>query len=141
MTEIIYKSVPLPINYAKNNHGFSNSNNDSNKYLFELIIKGKKIGKKYFRNLENTKYSHFIKIDHEIKLSDITSYKASLKIFPDDKEITYELEGNIEKDFSNSTQYTDNLYIEFTRNDNDYAICSCFYTGFDNNKIFASPPN
>jgi hypothetical protein len=44
-------------------------------------------------------------------------------------------------DNSNSTACSNQLYIEFTKNSSGYAMCSCFYTGLDQNKIFASPPN
>jgi len=134
-------SQPIQINYAKNNHGFSDSNNDMSKYLFELIINGQIIGKKYFGNLEDTKYSHLIKTNHKIKLSSIESYKAFVSIYPSELPLLYELEGTINQSESSSTQRSDNLYIEFTQNDNGYAVCSCFYTGLDYNKIFASPPN
>jgi hypothetical protein len=135
------KTESIPIQYAQSNYGFSNPNNDISYYLFELVINGISIGKKYFRNLEETKYSHLIMLTHQIKLSDINSYKASVSIYPSDNPITYELEGSINKEESSSTQRSDYLYIEFTRNDRDYAMCSCFYTGMDYNKIFASPPN
>lgn len=139
--KIINTTQPIPIKYIKNNHGFSDSNNDTNRYLFELIIKGKNIGKKYFRNLENNKYSHLIKLEHHILLSSIDSYKASLKIYPSEIPISSEIEGSIHKELSSSTQSNDDLYIEFTQNDNGYALCSCFYVGLNDNKYFASPPN
>lgn len=135
------KTQPIPIQYAKSCHGFSDSNNDTTKYLFELVINGQSIGKKYFRNLEETKYSHMIKINHRIKLSDIETYKASISVYPAELPLVYELEGKINQNESSSTQRSDNMYIEFTKNDIGYAICSCFYTGLDYNKIFASPPN
>ncbi len=138
---LISTTKSIPINYAKNCHGFSGSNNSSKQYLFELIIKGIKIGKKYFRNLEENNYSHLIKIDYEIPLSYIESYKVSLSLFPDGDMITYDLEGKINQDGSSFTHQNTNLYIEFTKNDNGYALCSCFYLGLDKNKIFASPPN
>ncbi len=80
-------------------------------------------------------------MNHKIQLAEINSYKASVSIYPADLPMTYELEGQINKDQSSSTQRSDNIYIEFTKNDMGFAICSCFYTGLDNNKIFASPPN
>jgi hypothetical protein len=162
-----YKSAPVKIKYSKNYYGFSDSNNNTNKYLFELIIyvndnilispkninvnqsdfyrdnksTDDKIKTKYFRNLEELKYSHLIKLNHKIKLDDITNYKASVTIIrPEENDSSFELEGVINHNQSSSTQSNNNLYIEFTQNDNGYAICSCFYTGMDYNKIFASPP-
>lgn len=135
------RTCPIPINYSKNMHGFSDPNNETSRYLFELVVSGQTFGKKYFRNLEETKYSHLIKLNHRIQLSDIESYKVSVSIYPSDLPLSYELEGNINQSESSSTQRSDNLYIEFTKNDMGYALCSCFYTGLDINKIFASPPN
>ena len=132
---------PMPIKYAKSYHGFSDSNNDTSQYLFELVINSQVIGKKYFRNLEKIKYSHLIKLNHKIKLSDINSYKASVSIYPSETPIIYEIEGEINQNESCSNQRSDNLYIEFTKNDMGFSMCSCFYTGLDQNKIFASPPN
>ena len=94
------KSQPIPIQYTKSCHGFSDSNNDTNRYLFELVINGEKIGKKYFRNLEDDKYSHLIKLIHKIPLSNIESYKANInKIksvhFESDEIISKEINGSI----------------------------------------------
>ena len=135
------KTQPIQIRYAKNQHGFSDPNNETCRYHFELIINGQDIGKKYFRNLEENKYSHIIRLTHKIKLCDIKSYKASISIHPSDSPLIYELEGQINQFESNSTQRNNNIYIEFTKNDMGYTMCSCFYTGLDQNKIFASPPN
>jgi hypothetical protein len=135
------KSNPVQIKYTKNQHGFSDPNNDSCRYLFELIINGQIIGKKYFRNLEENKYCHMIKLSHKIKLNDIQNYKASISIYPSDSHSSFEIEGQINQYESSSIQRCDNIYIEFTKNDIGYTMCSCFYTGLDQNKIFASPPN
>jgi hypothetical protein len=135
------KTQPISINYFKNFHGFSDPSDSTSKYLFELVINGKKIGKKYFRNLEEIKYSHLIKTTHKILLESIESYKASVSILPGDNPISHELEGQINQEESSSTQRSNNMYIEFTKNDMGYTLCSCFYTGLDYNNIFASPPN
>ena len=131
---------PVNIQYVKNNNGFSDSNFGSNKYIFELVIRGKNIGLLYFKNIENTKYSHLIKLKDMVKLADIDSYVATLSIYPSYDSINFELEGDINQYESNSTQRSSNMYIEFTKNDNGNAICNCFYIGADNMKVFASPP-
>jgi len=134
-------SRAISIQYSKNYHGFSNPDNDTKKYLFELIINGQIIGKKYFRNLEEIRYSHLIKLEHKIKFSSIQNYKTSISIYPNEYPQIFELEGIINQNETTSTHKTENIYIEFTQNNNGYALCSCFYVGLDNNKIFASPPN
>jgi hypothetical protein len=136
------KTSPVSIKYAKSYHGFSDSNNNNNKYLFELIINGQVIGKKYFRTLEENKYSHLITTDHKIKLKDIDTYKVTVSILSSyNNDNYYNLEGIINQDVSCSTHRNDDLYIEFTKTDSNYTLCSCFYTGLEHNKIFASPPN
>lgn len=139
ITTLNNKTKPISIKYTKNLHGFSNNGNDTNKYIFELIINCKN-QKKYFRNFEEIKYSHLITLNHKIKFTDIISYKVSVSLFNYDYNDIFELEGSINTDFSSSTNSNNNIYIEFTQNDMGYVLCSCFYTGYDNNKIFVSPP-
>jgi hypothetical protein len=145
MTDIIIslnnKSEPIPIKYVKNNYGFSDPNINPNKYLFELIIYGENIGMKYFRNLEDNKYSDIILSEHKIKLSNINTYKLSVSIYPTDNLLYYELEGEINKEETYTCKLQNNLYIEFSQNKEGYVLCSCFYKGTDANKIFATPPN
>ena len=138
---LISMNKPISIKYTKNMYGFSGSDNCPNKYLFELTINGRFIGKKYFRNLEESKFSHLISVEDDIKLSDIESYKVSITISSFDQPITCELTGKINQSESSSTQRNNNIYIEFSKNNIGNALCSCFYIGFDHNKIFASPPN
>lgn len=130
----------IPKKYNNNFYGFSDFKNIS-QYIFSLIINGNKINNINFKNIEDTKYSHLIKIEDQIKLHDIETYKVSVKILANNITSDFELEGNIIHNQSNSTQRDNNLYIEFTQNENGYTICSCFYTGLDYNKLFVSPPN
>ncbi len=80
-------------------------------------------------------------MNHRILLKDIQSYKVSVSIYPIDLSMLYELEGQINNEESSSTQRSNDLYIEFTKNDAGFAMCSCFYTSLDSNKIFVSIPN
>ena len=140
-------SSPITIKYVKNRIGFSNPDNNNNKYLFDLVINGNNIGNKYFRNIEDYKYSYLINVDNKIKLNDIDSYKVSVAVIDftdttlENIEQFFEIKGQINKNESCSTKRLNNLYIEFTQNEYGYALCSCFYTGLDHNNIFASPPN
>ena len=135
------KSQPIPIKSSKNCYGFADFNNNMPLYLFELTINGENIGRKYFKNLEEMKYSHLIKLDHKIILENIEKYKLLVSVYQSDIDYVYELEGKINKYYSSSIARNNDLYIEFTKNSLGYALCSCFYTGLDQNKIFASPPN
>jgi len=131
----------IPIKYKNNNHGFSDFNNNIFQYIFSLNINGSKINNINFKNIENKKYSHLIKLDDQIKLNDIESYNVSVKILSNNISYDFKLEGSIIHNNSYSSERANNLYIEFTQNENGYAFCSCFYTGLDYNKLFVSPPN
>ena len=124
----------IPIGY--NRLGFSDNNDSQIQYLFEFIISGKNIGKKYIKKLENTKYCHLLKISHQIKLEDIETFKVSISILPDSYIKYYEVEGSVNNYLHNS-----NIYIEFTNNSNGIALCTCHYIGNESNKVFMSPPN
>ena len=130
----------IPKKYKNNIYGFSDFNNVS-RYVFSLCINGNKINNINFKNIEDCKYSHLIKINDQIKLHDIESYKVSVTVLASNITSSFELEGNIIHNQSCSTQRNNNLYIEFTQNENGYTFCSCFYTGLDYNKLFVSPPN
>jgi hypothetical protein len=130
----------IPIKYKNNNHVFSDFNNIS-QYIFSLTINSKNINNIIFKNIENNKYSHLIKLDNQIKLSDIEFYKVSVKVLSSNIIFDFELEGKILHTQSSSTERNSDLYIEFTQNENGYALCTCFYTGLDYNKLFVSPPN
>lgn len=130
----------IPIKYKNNNYSFSDFNNIT-RYIFILTINGEQINNLTFKNMENIKYSHLIKLDDKIKLNDIKTYKVQVSIIMNNMISDFELEGDIIHNQSNSTQQNRNLYIEFAQNENGYAICTCFYTGLDYNKLFVSPPN
>jgi hypothetical protein len=140
--------LDIPIKYKNNNNDFYKNNNygfpDFNnitRYIFILTINGEKINNLIFKNMEKIKYSHLIKLDDKIKLNDIKTYKIQVSIIANNIISDFELEGDIMHNQSNSTQNNRNLYIEFTQNENGYALCTCFYTGLDYNKLFVSPPN
>jgi len=128
----------IPIKYKNNK--FSDINNNS-LYIFSLTINGDNINNINFKNIENNKYSHMIKLDNQINLSDIEFYKVSVKVLTNNITIESELNGIISHTQSSSTECNNNLYIEFTQNENGYAICTCFYTDLVHNKLFVSPPN
>ena len=109
------KSKPMPIKYAKSTHGFSDSNNDNNKYLFELSINGKNFKNRIFRKIENTKYSHLITLDDMIKLNNIDTYEAKVSIFPSELPLNYNIEGEITWNISlyyYSLVYLDTAFIK-----------------------------
>jgi len=124
-------SLSIPIKY-----NFSDFNNIT-QYIFSLIINDNLT----FKNIEHNKYSHLIKLDNNIKLKNIKNYKVHMSIISNNTINDYELEGKIEHNGKCSIHKNNNIFIEFTQNDNGYALCTCFYTGLDYNKLFVSPPN
>jgi hypothetical protein len=109
-------------------------------YIFLLTINSNNLNL-IFKNIEFNKYSHLIKLNNNIKLKDIISYKIQISIISNNIINDFELEGDIDHNSNYSTHKNDNIFIEFTQNDNGYALCSCFYTGLDYNRLFVSPPN
>ena len=124
-------SLSIPIKY-----NFSDFNNIT-QYIFLLTINDNL----KFKNIENNKYSHLIKLDNNIKLKDLKNYNINISVVTNNTVSEFQLEGDIEHNGKCSTHKNKNIYIEFTQNDNGYALCSCFYIGLDYNKLFVSPPN
>jgi hypothetical protein len=124
-------SLSIPIKYI-----FSDFHN-INQYIFSLKINDNLT----FKNIEHNKYSHLIKLDNNIILKNIKNYKVQMSIVSNNTINDYELEGEIEHNGKCFIHKNNNIFIEFTQNDNGYALCTCFYTGLDYNKLFVSPPN
>ena len=146
MSEIINKTLPIPIKYSKSWHSFSDPNSQIQKFLFELKIITKSVDSddfstKIFRNLENDKHSNLIIIKHLIKFSDIQKFIISVSKLPFESEFNYELEGNINHTHSSYSQKNENIYVEFSQNSNGFTICNCSFIGTDFSKICISPPN
>jgi hypothetical protein len=126
-----------PIN-INTNSGFSDNTN--NKYLFELYIEGKNLGRKYIKKLENKNYSDLIKIEDNILLSDIDNYKIKLTILNNNNVVDkYIINDIINHNLLNNTYNNGSLYIEFTKNINGYTLCNSIH--FKMKSMFVSPPN
>lgn len=139
MSEIISVPVPIPIKYSKSWHSFSNPNNQTQNYLFELIIDLNNKDKKIFIGLETDKHCKLINIKDQIKFDEIKTFRIIVKKIPE--EMNYQMEGKIILEQSFYSQYNENLFIEFSQNSNGYTICNCSFVGIDFFKISASPPN
>jgi hypothetical protein len=141
MTEqlLLTRTKPIQIK-TKTNYSFSNNNN--NKYLFELFINGNNIKKKYFKKLECSKFCELINQTNEIKLSNIRDFKIVLTLLHSDPYIYYNMEGVISHDKNFTVYNNDILYIEFSKNINDFANCTCIFLQHDNsfnNGIIKTP--
>jgi len=139
MSEIISVPIPIPIKYSKSCHSFSNPNNQTQNYLFELIIDLNNKDKKIFIGLESDKHCKLINTKDQIKFDEIKTFRIIVKRIPE--EMNYQMEGKITSDQSFYTQNNENLFIEFSQNSSGYTICNCSFVGYDFFKICASPPN
>ena len=129
-------SLSIPIKYNFSDY------NIINQYIFSLVINGNNIPENLtFKNIEQNKYSHLIKLGNNIKLKDIKNYKVKISVISNNIINEYELEDDIEHNRKCSIHKNNNIFIEFTQNDNGITLCSCFYIGLDYNRLFVSPPN
>jgi len=136
---LVSDSKPIPINYTKSYHGFSDPHNSS-KYLFclELGMKDKSI--KNFNKVEDSKYSHIIELDDELNYKDIVNFNVNVSELPFNGT-NYSMYGIIDHESTNFTQKDENFYIEFSQNNTGNALCTCYFIGVDFSTIFVSPPN
>lgn len=123
----------------KNNYSYSDFNKIQYIFTLELILLDKP--NILIKNSEDINYSHLIKLINDIKLNDIKCYNVSITILNNNMELNYELTGNILHSQTSSIEYNNNVYIEFTQNNHGVALCTCYYTGLNYNKLFVSPPN
>lgn len=120
---------PVSINYSLSNISFDNI------YYFKLIvnINGKE---QIFSTNENKKYSHLIKNTHKIKFNELNYFK----ILVNSLESTFELDGNINHLNSYYVNRSNNLFIEFTQDFNEYVNCTCYFINSDLDNLCISPP-
>ena len=141
MTELIIestrsKSKPIPINnkcvYAVPFSNFS-------KYLFELKLKTKQNKIKHFRKIENEKWAEIVSVFDRIKYEDILTFNISITQLPDGVDKVYTLKGELNDNFNTFTKNNDYIYIEFTKNNQGYLVCTCHFIGYEELKLSISP--
>lgn len=131
-----YKSLPIPI--IKSPQSIYNSllsNSFDNIYYFKLIINVNGKDKIFFNN-ESKKYSNLINHFHKIKFSELNYFK----IIVHSLENTFKLEGDINHSNSYYVNKSDNLFIEFTQDYNNYVNCTCYFINSDLSMLCISPP-
>lgn len=133
MSNIVYNtSLPLPI-HNKNNYGYDQP---TNKYIFELYINDS--NEKCIKKIETKSHSKLIKFNEKFRYIDINTFKINISQVSNNNVIDYNLEGHINHELITCTKSNDNIFIEFTKNNNGFTLCSC---SLKNNNIFLSPPN
>ena len=137
---LVNETKPMPINYTSSCYSFSDPSKPKKNYLFSLELSLEDGTLRKFNKIENNKYSYIIDIDDEVKYSNIVAFNIHVMELPFNDN-TYSMSGKISHDSSNFTQKDENFYIEFSQNNNDLALCTCYFIGVDFNTMFVSPPN
>lgn len=123
-----------PINIIFNNK----DNSDFIQCIFELTIIFKNSPKKIFREISLSKFCKLITTDDNIKYNTIKSFILKITLYRFIKEtfiISHDFIENDTNIFKN-----DDIYIEFTQNNEGLINCCSNLITFDN-KMFATPPN
>ena len=133
-------SQPIPIKYTKSYYSFSDPSGPNKKFLFFLTIYQKDNKELNFHKLEENKYSYMIDVDDNVDYNDIISFKVNVSEVPM-SENNFEMKGVINHDTNTFTQKDGNFYIEFSKNQSNSTICTCYFIGVDFETMFVSPPN
>ena len=137
---LVSDTKPIPINYTKSYHGFSDPPNSCNKYLFCLELEMKDGSVKNFNKIEDNKYSYIIDIEDEINYRDIENFNIFVSELPFNGN-NYSMLGKIDQTLTTFTQKDENFYVEFSQDTFGKAFCTCYFIGVDFNTMFVSPPN
>ena len=138
---IMSKPIPIPQQniYVKSLYGFDVPPYGGSTFIFELILTYKNSQKKYFRKIENKKYSHLIDISDNIKYIDIKNFNLSIRKIIDNR--THKMSAEITHDIDYFNKNDNDIYIEFTKNNLGNTICMCYFMGIDFSSMSISPPN
>jgi len=128
----IYNTITSPINI---NNGYAHP---INKYRFFLYIYDTNNNEICIKKIESKPHAKLIKFSDKIKFSEINNFKVIISHEMDSNMLDYTLEDVININQTTSIHQNDNIFIEFTNNNNGYSLCSCSLT---TNNIFVSPPN
>ena len=121
---LVSDTKPIPINYTKSSHGFSDPPNSCNKYFFlELGMKDKTIE---ISTIEDNKYSYIIDIEDDINYKDIINFNIFVSELPFNGN-NYSMYGIIDQELSTFTPKDENFYVEFSQNNNGTALCTCYF--------------
>jgi len=131
--EILERSIPINI---KINNKYSNTlpTSDLNKYFFELklTINNKE---KYIRKISENKSIELIKKEDKIKYDNISDFKLTIHILPEDNVKHLYINGNVNTNVNNSIVSSDDIYLEFIRINSKYTYCKCNLLDFNRFKF------
>ena len=137
------KSSPIniPKKYSKSKYSFNVPPSDSSNFYYELEIEFENKEKKMFRKILDKKYADLIKLEDKIKYSDLTNFKVEITKIPNRENRSYVMSDKIDKKLNHFSKKNDDIYIEFSKNNIGYTMCSVYYAGVDFTETFISPPN
>ena len=130
-------SFPININYEMGKHKNIIKNI---KYEYKLLLCGETLGILCIENETNSKYINLIEPSDKIKLNDIDNFSLNIELNSFDFSYECNIDGIINKENQTSTFINDDIYVEFSSNQNGLTIASCCYKGNDKEKLFISPP-
>lgn len=133
--------INIPKKYTKSNYSFNVPPSDSSKFYYELEIVFEDNKKKMFRKILDKKYADLIELTHKIKYSDLKNFTIEITKIPNRDNRPYIMKDKINKNLNHFSKKSDDIYIEFSKNNIGYTICTCYYAGVDFTETFISPPN
>lgn len=140
-SDLRFMSKPISIKYTSSKYSFNDPSFNDSSYLFNLKITIEDNTVKNFTKIEKKKYSNLIELCDNINYSKIKDFKINVIKIPSTEPNEFILESNFNNDTNSFSKRSEDIYIEFTQNNNNITICNCYFIGVDFNSIFISPPN
>ena len=136
-------STIKPINIINSN--INKDNNDIIQCIFELKLTMKKSNDDnnilIFKDITYSKYCNIIKYTDMIPYKMIDSYSLTINIIRFMKE-TFTINQKFTVDEEDTHIFkNEDMYIEFTQNNEGLVNCCCYLTLLDNSRLFITPPN
>ena len=129
-----------PINIIFNNK--DNKDNDFLQCIFDLTIKLKNVNQDInFKELLFSKYCNIISHSNKIKFNMIESYTLNITSKSHYNREVYSITNNFILSDDIHIYKNDDIYIEFTQNNEGYINCCTYLKVLDDNRVFITPPN
>jgi hypothetical protein len=130
-------SSTKPINII---FGNNKDNNDFIQCIFELTLHLKDNTVKNFKEISYAKYCNIFTYMNLIPFKLIKKYTLNIILIKLHKN-TISIENNFILEDDTHIFKNEDVYIEFTQNNEGMTNCCCYLTSFDNTRLFITPPN
>ncbi len=130
-------SIIKPINIISNGN---KDNFDFVQSIFEITLTLKNNNIVKFRELSYTKHCTLLTTTDLVKYDMIESFVLYVTIFKLIKD-TYNIKGTFNSMEDTYIFKNDDVYIEFTKSNDNYTNCHCYLKTLDNSRVFITPPN